>query len=133
MSQNSDWDIVDLNKDIPKKVSQKILSKIKVVEDKIDNIEKMNLKIIDQNNKLITLLESQNSNKGLKCLLNNKKNNQPDMFINRLTNTAWRQNYITTPNLSISNLNYLNDNINEKNDIDEKNDINEKNDMNDID
>ena len=38
MSQNSDWDIVDLNKDIPK-VSQKILSKIKVVEDKIDNIE----------------------------------------------------------------------------------------------
>ena len=35
-------------------------------------------------------------------------------------------------NLSISNLNYLNDNINEKNDIDEKNDINEKNDMNDI-
>ena len=45
MSQNSDWDIVDLNKDIPKKVSQKILSKIKVVEDKIDTIEKMNLKI----------------------------------------------------------------------------------------
>ena len=125
MSQNSDWDIVDLNKDIPKKISQKILSKIKVVEDKIDNIEKMNLKIIDQNNKLITLLESQNLNKGLKYLLNNKKNNQPDMFINRLTNTTWRQNYITTPNLSISNLNYLNDNINEKNDIDEKNDMND--------
>ena len=115
MSQNSDWDIVDLNKDIPKKVSQKILSKIKVVEDKIDTIEKMNLKIIDQNNTLITLLESQNKNKGLKCLLN--KSNQPDMFINRLTNTAWRQHYITTPNLSISNLNHLNENINEKNDM----------------
>ena len=39
------------------------------------------------------------------------------MFINRLTNTAWRQHYITTPNLSISNLNHLNDNINEKNNI----------------
>ena len=117
MSQSSDWDIVDLNKDIPKKVSQKILSKIKIVEDKIDNLEQMNLKIIDQNNTLITLIESQNSNKGLKCLLNNKKNNQSDMFINRLTNTAWRQNYITTPNLSISNLNHINDNINDKNDM----------------
>jgi hypothetical protein len=130
MSQNSDWDIVDLNKDIPKKVSQKILSKIKIVEDKIDNLEQINLKIIDQNNTLITLMESLKSNKGLKCLFN--KTNQPGMFVNRLTNTAWRQNYITTPNLSVSNLNHLNE-INEINEKNEKNDISEKNDMNDID
>ena len=126
MSQNSDWDIVDLNKDIPKKVSQKILSKIKIVEDKIDNLEQMNLKIINQNNTLITLLESQNSNKGLKCLFN--KTNQPSMFVNRLTNTAWRQHYITTPSLTVSSLN----NLNEINNLNE-NEINEKNDMNDID
>ena len=121
MSQiNDSWDII--NKNESKKLNKKLFDKIDSLESKIDNyegkIDSLESKIDNYEGKIDSLESTINSLKDLIKELKNK--NEPFPIIpsiihrsdvNRLNNFTWRNQYITTPNLSTQVFNSFLDNI----------------------
>ena len=109
-----DWDII-----APKK------NKLSLIEKKLEKIEKTNniiIEMLKENRDLylkalddVTKKEDENLeeireikpiiiNQNKPGLINCLENNNNNHYIDRLTNRFWRNDYLTTPNLSFSNL-----------------------------
>ena len=115
---SNDWDIITPNK-----------SRLSNIEKKIEEIEKSNniiiemlkenrelyLKALNEVNKkeeenleeireLKPIIINQNKPSLLDCIGDNNLESNVG-YIDRLSNRVWRNNYLTTPNISLSNFN----------------------------
>ena len=118
--QNSDWNILSSDVEIKDKISL-VEKKIEDLEEKIDLIQEDNkliISLLKENRDLyITAInnvgEKEDKNfKELKPLIKDTQytfENYPTIMLNRITNRYWRNNYLTTPNLSFTSFNNDND------------------------